>query len=904
VKNGSQPSASAGLGKPGAFAGCHICFLLVCFVLAAAARDKTNFFTNVASRLLQSELNLSLTHLQIFPTNQYTPAVHRLLQVAANLYDATTNRFDDTYPHLPTVFRPVFNKTVRNGRTNVCISGYTEVTNVSQGDLPLSQPFDLENPNDVAKLRLGHNYINAFGVPWVIGVKKGLPNFNEFSMQTVAQVTRKLEIQRPSVGARPATFTTNMMYIIGISNMLGVELWNSYRTNYTRPVDIYVTNWLTMALTNDFGVPTVLTSTSFGAYLPIPNPTNSVWPGYNIGNPGGPSFQVPLLTNIALLPDSTLLSGPPPSLAPGTNFGFQSFPSNNPFPWVQWGLSITNRLLCYMVDRATGRLIDYVQLNGLNSYQNLSAEIVTPGSQAGINGLWNTNASPAGTLSGFPGVVNQIFISLGEYFSYYQDWNDYGINQPGGATKQYLIDSFRAFYGLSSLFGNIVVNTNLTQQVPFTPARRVMVYQTWQANDPLVHYMAADLADLTESNSVTYPSLTSSIPPLRNIGWMNTRYQPWGGYPYYYWLTIFAATNAYNLAIKDPLVRFSDDWNFPDSKSLRLLILGRVPRDNHDWREEGENVVLPMLGSVHRGTPWQTIYLKSPDITANPTGGISLPGLAAWQIWTGNANDLDALNTAPVRDWHLASLLVSLFDAKDRRELLSVNDPSRRRWLELLGGLTVLTNTPSSPPLTALVMSSRSPQAALLADAISRTRASQTNHLFREVGDVLGTPELSVASPWLDRRNTNVITDEAYEIIPSQLLPLLRPDSVGRARFEDSIRHDDEGSVETGVGSPLIDQADSVLVQQSDSVDEAEKSPPQLLSLSRPESIGSILPTNGGVHLQFSGRDGFPYAVEVSTNLFDWMPISTNYPSNGVFNFRDAVTPDSDRRFYRSVLRP
>src|SRR5689334_17628989 len=66
------------------------------------------FFTNLASRLLKSELNLNLSRLQIYPTNQYTPAVHRLLQLTANVYDATTNRYNDPYPHFPTVFRPQF----------------------------------------------------------------------------------------------------------------------------------------------------------------------------------------------------------------------------------------------------------------------------------------------------------------------------------------------------------------------------------------------------------------------------------------------------------------------------------------------------------------------------------------------------------------------------------------------------------------------------------------------------------------------------------------------------------------------------------------------------------------------------------------------------------------------------
>jgi hypothetical protein len=70
-----------------------------------------DFFTNVASRLLSSQLNVDLTRIEIYPANQYTPAVHRLLQVTANVYDATTTN------GFPSVFRPVF----RNDGTNVFI---------------------------------------------------------------------------------------------------------------------------------------------------------------------------------------------------------------------------------------------------------------------------------------------------------------------------------------------------------------------------------------------------------------------------------------------------------------------------------------------------------------------------------------------------------------------------------------------------------------------------------------------------------------------------------------------------------------------------------------------------------------------------------------------------------------
>jgi len=51
-------------------------------------------------------------------------------------------------------------------------------------------------------------------------------------------------------------------------------------------------------------------------------------------------------------------------------------------------------------------------------------------------------------------------------------------------------------------------------------------------------------------------------------------------------------TNAYNLAYKDPLIWGSDYWSFPTNQTW-----------NPNW-----------LGRIHRGTPWQTIYLKSSDL--------------------------------------------------------------------------------------------------------------------------------------------------------------------------------------------------------------------------------------------------------------------------------------------------
>lgn len=69
--------------------------------------DPAAFFTDVAGRLLRAELNLDLQRIQIYPTNQYMPVVQRLLQLTANLYDATTNRAVTDYPFVPSVFRPL-----------------------------------------------------------------------------------------------------------------------------------------------------------------------------------------------------------------------------------------------------------------------------------------------------------------------------------------------------------------------------------------------------------------------------------------------------------------------------------------------------------------------------------------------------------------------------------------------------------------------------------------------------------------------------------------------------------------------------------------------------------------------------------------------------------------------------
>ena len=101
--------------------------VLTCFWIIGSssvrAAAPAGLFTNLAERLLQRQFGFGVTQIEISPSNQYTPSVHRLLQVAANLYDATSDSPDSLFP---SVFRPLF-KT--NGSVFIC--GYTNDSDAS-----------------------------------------------------------------------------------------------------------------------------------------------------------------------------------------------------------------------------------------------------------------------------------------------------------------------------------------------------------------------------------------------------------------------------------------------------------------------------------------------------------------------------------------------------------------------------------------------------------------------------------------------------------------------------------------------------------------------------------------------------------------------------------------------------
>ena len=133
-------------------------------------------------------------------------------------------------------------------------------------------------------------------------------------------------------------------------------------------------------------------------------------------------------------------------------------------------------------------------------------------------------------------------------------------------------------------------------------------------------------------------------------------------------------------------------------------------------------------------------------------------------------------------------------DENAARGLLSVNQTGLAAWSAVLSGVSVLTNVmpanvhpDTEPEFQELFIQPDGPvglnhytQLRTIVEGINRTRLGevtnnqQTIPVFNRLGRVLATPELTVASPYLNPEN--LVTDAVLERIPQQILGLLRED--------------------------------------------------------------------------------------------------------------------------------
>jgi hypothetical protein len=784
------------------------------------------YVTNVAYAGQVNQIPaFGITNIPVYVNGQfvYTPAVNRVLQLAANIYDSVsyTNDPFTGISNYPSIFRPVFwttnefNPTLGKTLTDVYIKGYQYVVEpLTTNGNPI-----FNAPVEVTTLPTGITTSNVWGVPWIIGAKKGFPNFNGFEWNSSFFIERELQFKRDTITASGTAYpfgrryTTNQMYFIGVSNVFGCEHWNSYAEAYNNKATVVAQDWLTVQLTNSDGIVINNPFETNGFASPQP------WQGNTYVMPFGTNMFVSqqlnpnyYSTNNVYLyfygPGSINAAGGSPSFAGPIFVPTQYTPPNYPDTGTpqlpQFGMTMTNRMRAYIIDN-NGYILDYVQLGSMNGSLNVNEAI----SDADGSGFWSTNGYSGGDMP--YGVYEQWLVSEGgQSFpaadsdegggTPAQGWTTAQVPGAGGDTTPpaqqaffhaFFTDDNKASYKLMD-----ISNTELSIQAPFTPMRLISQRFVYMVNDPLVHYLASDLYDPAGN---TNSRVTMSAPPAflqPPLGIQSDRYMPWGTMGKSWPGAVGYDGNLFNFSYRDSLVRSSDNWDFPTNIFPSI-----------GW-----------IGRVHRGTPWQSVYMKSTNLLSllTPVSGSQTytTGINTWQVWTGNGNPFDATNSAPIQDRMLFDLFTATPNDDATRGRLSINlgadDPNNLRaglaaWSAVLSGLAALTNNYPNQQIgfnaryQDPIPGKRAPdysitniqpagvnpgnsQVGQIVAAIDFVRAHTTNidgltNVFEHAGDVLSVPALSDAIPFLNSANigqqTNGISDEMYEWVPQQIMGLV-----------------------------------------------------------------------------------------------------------------------------------
>ena len=713
----------------------------------------------------------------------YSTAINRVMQVAANIYDASTNAQYPDFAFFPSVFRPLLHVSINAYETNVTINGYEQIIGLTGlnyfNSLP-GQPVDITYLFNQPAAMATNN--NVYGIPWIIGAKKYMPNFNQFTLLSQVQVTRKLEFSRPNNSAPLSQYQTNEAFIFNISNILSANFWNSYSGAYPGgALDIGIQDTLRREWTNGpflYGTNTVA---FYGSRHLNPGQwSGSAWNYSKVTAsvpPSDSSFQRftwydNFIPTISFLPSSGIFS-------PGTNIFDQATVAT--LPPIQ--LLFTNWLFAAIMDGP--HVIDFVELASPSGNTNLPSALADqdPSPRPNVNYplMWSTNLNSAGVPNG---IINQMAVSSGGTPPFANMWTPVLSQFPDGMTaisKQQ--EYFRNFFSSTN-----PENTDLTIQAPYTPTRTIFSSYLMQVNDPLVHYLATDLngipgsvsawANQTYVNGLWQQSDDGTLPTIPTT--VNSRYQPWGVMKQMASLN-GVLTNGYDYSFKDPLVWSSDFWDFPTNAYPTV-----------GW-----------LGRVHRGTPWQTVYLKATNVLqktyAFGSDNINA-GVATWSQWTGDLDLFDSDNSAPVEDRLLFDVFTTKLNDNAARGALNINQNNLSAWSALFSGMIAISNTTFIPSVkfgipTALtntpiaispagVDGNTTPLWQLVAN-INATRANLfPGNSFTHLGDVLASPAMSELSPFLNTapsiQRAEGISDEMYEWLPQQALSLMKVSTVPR----------------------------------------------------------------------------------------------------------------------------
>jgi hypothetical protein len=737
------------------------------------------FFTNAAELLLRSQtfmftnyvgtnanlvqgafiLHFGVTNIPIYRTNypgiRYNAAVHRMLQLAANIYDATNpTNYVGTLPGLPpvrhpAVFRPVF-QVVYAGTSNVGvnISGYVQVTNDAYAQmlkpfLDLNVTNLLNNANNPPSFTNG----NVAGIPWIVAADKGLPAFYHYTDVSQVLFERKLLFPRKIVNnivqSNLPPATTNQFYCMAMSNSIGMDAWNPYPTAFTGANGLYYyySNYVTIQFTNgyNFGFTTNLAAYNYPYYGPIN------W------RPGGGGANS--RTGIVPIQNTNIVTLPPAYYSEALHrFYFVTnavFTSNSflardmnqqGWPVYNWTVNVTNHVVYALFDGAPhkgGALLDFVNLGPFGSSINIQQF------------LYTNSASSVGGVLGASGSTS------GNY------WDPtYATSLPTSPMSQGVLSQIRVGASTNTPFENGLLGVSPSSSdavlaCPCVPTYVVLQQPNWVANDPLVHYTVDDLTWTSDPNAgpEAVDVNSGAVLPLTNsIGRVSYRYAPWGA----------RDTIGNNMLFKDPLMYSSTNWAFPTNKFPGV-----------GW-----------VGRVHRGTPWQTVYLKAdnPQSSQQP----SQTWVSRWVNSPWFVGYEAVPETYPTNDWALVDLFTAVPNDNAARGLLSVNQANDAAWAAVFAGVMALSNGSGGVPVGVAINPSNDVHFLMEGlpgtNGINWFRTNQPNGVFHKIGDILAAPALTTFSPFLGTNAAMAAdySDEVVERIPQQVLSLLK---VGEPQF-------------------------------------------------------------------------------------------------------------------------
>jgi hypothetical protein len=669
-----------------------------------------------------------------------------MLQLAANVYDATiastNNSIVAGLPPVrhPSVFRPLFGisslGTKRGGAssTNVAvyITGYTPVTGDALAQMRL--PFQ-----DLANVTIAnfHTNWNVSGIPWIVAANQGIPDFYQYACGSEVLMERKLLFVKSSVTNQPPLYT-NQFYCIAVTNSIGMDAWNSYPTAFSGsigPLYYLFSNYVTIQITNQYNFGTNIALAIVNTNFPNGFPTTWAAGGGGVGTKNG--FLTFLNSNVISLPESYYS----PSLGrfyyltngdSDTNSFLASDMTQKGWPVFNWTINVSNHVVYALFDGLPGQtdsaLLDFVNLGPFGTSMNLTNIIATQ-----QKNLLNFNGG--GVAAG----------------NYWLPGN--ATSLPSSPMSQGLLNQIAEAFATNYTFQSNLFGRGTAQPVFDCPCRPTYVIQqptNWVANDPLVHYTIEDLTWM--GDPVTLQSFDANaqfVPPFTNtIGTVSSRYAPWGA----------RDIVGNDMLFKDPQIRGSVDWEFPTNKFPSV-----------GW-----------FGRVHRGTPWQTVYMKADNPNNDNIGTL-------YARWAGWANPIapNILENYPTNDWPLVDVFSTSLNDNAARGLLAVNQTNDAAWAAVFAGVIALTttnNTVVGVPLGPLNDVYNLVDVNSIYYGINAYRTNQPNGIFHKVGYILGAPALTTMSPYVTNASVSptLVTDEMVERIPQQTLSLLK---VGEPQF-------------------------------------------------------------------------------------------------------------------------